>query len=186
MFPCLFFFIFIYLFIYIFKNFLNLFPTNLLICLFIHFLNYLIICFLDPRLWPEFFLKKSFCPQNGENGPEMGQKQGFLNLFKNLVINFFWIWSVKKFYNICSIAQIPCVGKIWFLNMGQNALNQSDWSIDYFKLTISLQQNDEKVWFFAYWCRFIEIKSWLKNIGLGMVKIGCGHSGLRTLKLAVS
>ena len=33
---------------------------------------------------------------------------------------------------------------------------------------------------------FIEIKSSLKNIELGMVKNGCGHSGLRTLKLAVS
>ena len=64
-----------------------------------------------------------------------------------------------------------------YWDMGQNALDQSDCII--FKLTISLEQNDEKVWFFAYWCRFIEIKSWL-------VKNGCGHSGLRTLKLAVS
>ena len=69
-------------------------------------------------------------------------------------------------------------------DIGQNALNQSDCSI--FKLTVSLEQNDENAWFFAYWCRFIEIKSWLKNIGVGMVKNGCGHSGLRTLKLAVS
>ena len=42
-------------------------------------------------------------------------------------------------------------------DMSQNALDQSDCSI--FKLTISLEQNDEKAWFFAYWCRFIEIKS---------------------------
>ena len=55
-------------------------------------------------------------------------------------------------------------------NMGQNALDQSDCSI--FKLTISLEQNDEKAWFFACWCRFIEIKSWLKNIGVGVVKMG--------------
>ena len=33
---------------------------------------------------------------------------------------------------------------------------------------------------------FIEIKSSFKNIELGMVKNECGHSGLRTLKLAVS
>ena len=68
--------------------------------------------------------------------------------------------------------------------MGQNALDQLDCSI--FKLTMSLEQNDEKFWFFAYWCRFIEIKSWSKNIGVGMVKNGCGHSGLTTLKLALS
>ena len=68
-------------------------------------------------------------------------------------------------------------------DMDENALNQSDCSI--FKLTISLEQNHEKAWFFAYWCRFIEIKSWLKNIGMGIVKNGCGHSGLRTLKLAL-
>ena len=68
--------------------------------------------------------------------------------------------------------------------MGQNALDQSDCSI--FQLTVSLEQNDEKAWTFAYWCRFIEIKSWLKNIGLSIAKNGCGYSGLRTLKLAVS
>ena len=65
--------------------------------------------------------------------------------------------------------------------MGQNALDQSDCSI--FKLTISLEQNDEKAWILAYWCRFIEIKSWLKNISMGVVKNGCDHSGLRTLKI---
>ena len=32
----------------------------------------------------------------------------------------------------------------------------------------------------------MEIKSWLKNIGVGMVKNGCGHSGPSKLKLAVS
>ena len=32
----------------------------------------------------------------------------------------------------------------------------------------------------------MEIKSWLKNIGLGVVKNRHGNSGLRTLKLAVS
>ena len=32
----------------------------------------------------------------------------------------------------------------------------------------------------------MQIKSWLKNIGVGVVKNGCGYSGLRILKLAVS
>ena len=33
--------------------------------------------------------EKNFCHQNWGNGPKMGQKQGFLNLLKNLVINFY-------------------------------------------------------------------------------------------------
>ena len=73
--------------------------------------------------------------------------------------------------------------RIWeksgFWDMGQ-----SDSRI--FKSTISLKQNDEKASFFACWYRFREIKSWLKDIGVGVVKNECGHSGLRTLKLAVS
>ena len=32
----------------------------------------------------------------------------------------------------------------------------------------------------------MELKSWLKKIGVGVVKNGCGHSGLMALKLAVS
>ena len=68
--------------------------------------------------------------------------------------------------------------------MGQNALDQSDSRI--FKLIISPEHKDEKAWFFACWYRVMEIKSWLKNIGVGMVKNGCEYSGLRTLKLAVS
>ena len=51
---------------------------------------------------------------------------------------------------------------------------------------MSLEQNDEKVWFFACWYRFTEIKSWSKNVGVGVVKNGYDHSGLKTLKLAVS
>ena len=68
--------------------------------------------------------------------------------------------------------------------MGQNALCQSDCKSC--KSTISLEQNDEKTWFFTCWYKFMEIKSWLRNFRLGMVKNGCGHYGLRTLKLALS
>ena len=68
--------------------------------------------------------------------------------------------------------------------MGQNALGQSDCRIC--KLTISPEHKDEKAWFFACWYRSVKIKSWLKYIGVGMVKNGCGYSGLRILKLAVS
>ena len=69
-------------------------------------------------------------------------------------------------------------------DIDKNALDQSDYSI--FKLTVSLQQNDENAWSFAYWYKFIENKSWLKNIGMGMVKNRCDHFGFRTLELAVS
>ena len=67
--------------------------------------------------------------------------------------------------------------------MEQNVLNQSDCRI--FKLTISPERKDEKAWLFACWHRVMEIKSWLKNIWVGMVKNGCDHPGLRTLKLAI-
>ena len=40
--------------------------------------------------------------------------------------------------------------------------------------------------FFACQYRFVEFKSWLKNIWLGVVKTGCGLSGPRILKLVVS
>ena len=67
--------------------------------------------------------------------------------------------------------------------MGQNALGQLDCRI--FKSTTFLEQNYEKDWFFACWYRFMENGSLLKNIGMGAVKNGCGHSVLRTLSLAV-
>ena len=69
-------------------------------------------------------------------------------------------------------------------DMDQNALEQSDCRT--FKSTISLEQNPEKAWFFARWCKFIEIKSWLNNIEMGVVINGCAHSGSRNLELAVS
>ena len=43
----------------------------------------------------------------------------FLNLLENLVIYFFWIWSIKKVYiKCCILAQIKYLGKIWFLRYG--------------------------------------------------------------------
>ena len=42
----------------------------------------------------------------------MGQKQGFLNLLKSLVFDFYWICSMMKLYSICCVpAQIPYFGK---------------------------------------------------------------------------
>ena len=81
-------------------------------------------------------------------------------------------------------AQIPYSEKPGSSDMHQNALGQLGCRI--FKLNVSLEQNDEKGWFFAFWYRFMEIKSWLKNIEVGVIKHEFGHSGLSTLKLAVS
>ena len=65
------------------------------------------------------FLGNFFCPQNLENGPKMGQKQGFLNLLGNLVITFYWIWCILEIYIICFVpAQIPYLGKFLFLRYG--------------------------------------------------------------------
>ena len=58
------------------------------------------------------FLKNLFCLKNWENG----QKIGFLNLKKNLVINFHWICSIMNMFIICCVpAQNLCLGKILFL-----------------------------------------------------------------------
>ena len=51
--------------------------------------------------------------KKGESGPKI---LFFFNLSKNLVIYFFWVYSLRKVYIICCVpAQIPYLGKIWFL-----------------------------------------------------------------------
>ena len=41
---------------------------------------------------------------------------GFLNVWENLIINFFSIWSIMKVYiNCCMLEQILYLGKFWFL-----------------------------------------------------------------------
>ena len=47
-----------------------------------------------------------FAPKMGK----MGQKLSFLNLLENLVINFFWIWSIKK---VCICAVVLHKSHIW-------------------------------------------------------------------------
>ena len=57
-----------------------------------------------------------FCSKRWENGPN---RQGFLNLLKDLVINFYWICSIMKTYIICCVpAQIPSLRKFLFLRYG--------------------------------------------------------------------
>ena len=58
-------------------------------------------------------------PQNWENELKSGQKQGYFNLLKNLVINFYWICFLMKIYIVfCVPAQIPYLGKFLFLRYG--------------------------------------------------------------------
>ena len=75
---------------------------------------YQVVC---DRAW--FSGKKYFCLKVWENGPKIGQKQGFLNLLKDLVINLHWTCSVMKTYIICCVTgQIPYLGKFLFLRYG--------------------------------------------------------------------
>ena len=72
-------------------------------------------CAWQSQIFREIF----FCPQNWENGPKMGQKQGFLNLLEYFDINFYWIWSIMKIYIIYFVpAQIPYFGKFLILRYG--------------------------------------------------------------------
>ena len=80
----------------------------------------------------------------------------FLNLKKNLVINFQWICSVMKIFIICCVqAQI--------IGYGQSGL----WNL---KLTVSQECINGINWFFACWYNFMQIKSWLKILGVVLVK----------------
>ena len=125
--------------------------------------------------------KSFFSPKNWENGPKLGLKQRFLSLLKSLVISF-RICSIMKIY----IPMFLHKSHIWenfsSWDMGQNVLNQ----ISGFLINHVFTKISEIAWFFACWYKFTEIKSWLKNFGVGMVRNGCGQSGHGTLKLTVS
>ena len=95
-----------------------------------------VFCVTEPN-----FLKKNFFDQKMW---KMGQKYGFLNLFENLVINFFWIWSEKESYHffriyiICFLAQIPYLGKIWFpryRSKSSGPIRLQDFYIPYISIT---------------------------------------------------
>ena len=61
-------------------------------------------------------------------------------------------------------------GKSGSWDMAQNAFSQSDCRI--FKLAISLEQIDEKAWFFACWYRFKEIKIGWEILWQALSKVG--------------
>ena len=119
--------------------------------------------------------------RNRENEPKMGQKLSFLILQRYFVVIFFWNCSKMNVYIICYVSiQIPCLQKCY---TGQSALGQSDCRI--FKSTISLEQNDKIVQFFACWLNLIKMKSWLNNVQVCLVKNVWHHFGRGILKLAV-
>ena len=102
------------------------------------------ICPSLPPLWncawqPDFF-EKLFLPWQLGKWP----KKGFLNLKKNLVINFHWICSIMNMFIICCVpAQILYFGKSCSWDVGQNILSQSNCIIS--KWTISPYQI-EQIW----------------------------------------
>ena len=103
-----------------------LFSWNCIISFF-----FLILAWCHKTIWScvgqsWIFLEKIFCLQNWENGPKMGQKQGFFNLLRNFFINLYWTHSIMKIYICCVPAKISYLGKFLFLrycwNIGQNVL----------------------------------------------------------------
>ena len=101
------------------------------------------------------------CPQNGKTATRR-----FFEFIKKILIFYFcWIWSIMKVYIIYYIlAQISCLGKIYFLRY---ALGHLDCRI--FKSNIYLEQNDEIAWYFAVWDKCLESKIW-KILGWGWSK----------------
>ena len=91
---------------------------------------HVLLCMTEPD-----YLKKIFMPKKWGKYAKNGQKIGFSNLLENLVINFFWIWSIMKVYTVCCIlAQIPYLGKIWFLRYGPKCswpIRLQDFKINY-------------------------------------------------------
>ena len=125
--------------------------------------------------WQPDFLEKSFAPKIGK----MGQKQGFWNILKNLVINFYWICSLMKIYNIFYVpVQIPYLGRFLFLRYGPKCSQPI--RLQNFLINHISRTNKEIAWFFACWYN----KSWLKKFWIGVTRNGCGQSGHRT-QLAV-
>ena len=94
------------------------------------------------------------------------------------------VYSESLHYLLYSCSNFIFGKKCGSWDRGQNAFDQSICRI--LKLTIALKQIDKKGWIFACCYRFMKIKILLKNIGVGMIKNGCGHSGRGTLKLTVS
>ena len=125
------------------------------------------------------FLKKKFFfwSQNWEKGPKMSQKQNFLNLLKNLVINIYWIYSImKKYLVFCVAAQVPYLGKFLFLRYGPKC-SQPIRLQDFFINHISRRNQ----WNSVIFGMLMQI-----HINQKLIKNGCGQSVHETLKSVAS
>ena len=96
-----------------------------------------------------------------QNGPV------FIKLLENLVINFYWIWSIMKIYIICCVpAQIPFLEKFSFLRYGPKCykpIRLQDFLINHISRT--------NQWSSLIFCMLIRI-----HINQKMIKIFlCGH-----------
>ena len=52
------------------------------------------------------------------------------------------------------------------------------------KLAVSQEWIDGMNWFFAWWCKFRKVKSYINDFGWAWSKKGCGHLVYETLKSA--
>ena len=116
------------------------------------------------------FFRKTFLPSKLGKWVKKRPKKGFLDLKKNLVVNFHWNCSIMKIYII------SCV-------RAQFLFNQSYCRI--FKSTISQEQIDETASFLHVDTNSKKTENWSRICWLGMGQNGCGQSGLWTLKLTV-
>ena len=91
-------------------------------------------------------------------------------------------WKSYKKHCLSFLHKSHTSGKSGSWDLGQNSLGQSDCRI--FKSTLSLEQNDEKAFFFAFWYRHMELKinqkilgghrqKWEWSLWSQISKIGC-------------
>ena len=116
----------------------------------------------------------------------MDKRQGFLNILKKFVINFYWICSIMKMHIICYVpAKIPYLGKFWFLKYGpksSQSIRLQDFLINY----ISRTNKWNSLIFLHVDTNSHKLKVDQKKFWIGVARNGSGQSGHRTLKLAVS
>ena len=124
----------------------------------------------------QIFRENSFCPPNWENGPKIGQKQGFLNLLENLVINFYWIWSVMKIYIICFVpAQIPYLGKIFVPEIWAKIFSANQDGLQDFLINHISRTNQWNSHIFLHFdANSLKLKVDQKFFWVGMVENGYG------------
>ena len=109
----------------------------------------------------------------------MGPKQGFLNLLKNSIINFYWICSIMKIYLIyCVPVQMQNLGKFLFLRYVPKC--SQPMRLQGFLINHIFRTNHQNSLIFFLLIQ-IHIKFWV-----GMNRNGYGQFGHRTLKLTVS